>query len=124
MQPIDDHADCFLWASEKSGFQHLYIRSSAGNEICQLTRGEWIVDAVVGVDQLNKRVYFTGNRESPLETHLYVVQFANTSNIEEPRRLTEERGRHTVVISNHFKSFIDTVMVKSRCQEREIQDQI
>lgn len=80
-----------------------------------------MVDAVVGVDQSNKKVYFTGNRESSLETHLYVVQFVNLSNIEEPRRLTEGRGRHSVVISNHFESFIDTVIIKSCCQE--IQDQ-
>ncbi|CAM9834936.1 unnamed protein product, partial [Heterosigma akashiwo] len=37
----------------------------------QLTAGDWVVEAVVGVDQAKGLVYFLGNLDHPLEKHLY-----------------------------------------------------
>ncbi|MFI5398252.1 MAG: DPP IV N-terminal domain-containing protein [Candidatus Binatia bacterium] len=34
----------FLWASERSGFMHLYLYSRAGQMLRQLTQGDWLVD--------------------------------------------------------------------------------
>jgi dipeptidyl-peptidase 4 len=60
-----------LWSSERDGFSHLY-RWKAG-EWAQLTRGAWMVNRVVGVDEAKGLVWFTGNRETPLSQHLYTV---------------------------------------------------
>ena len=67
--PLKDGS--FLWWSEKTGHGHLYhVR---GGKWTALTSGDWEVRDVVGVDEGKGLVYFTGNRETPLEQQLYVA---------------------------------------------------
>ncbi len=93
-----------LWASEKTGFQHLYLHDDAGRELRALTSGEWIVTTVAAVDEGQRVVYFLGTRDGALERHLYAVALEGG----EPRRLTEEAGWHDVVISPDFRYWVDT----------------
>jgi len=62
------HAGGLIWASERDGFQHLYLYDREGKLIRQLTHGEWMVESLAGVDEARGLVYFTATRESPLET--------------------------------------------------------
>jgi len=73
-----------LWSSERSGFSHLY--RFRNGRWTQLTRGNWAVKSVAGVDEERGQVYFTGNADGPLEQHLYSVDFNRPR---APRRLTE-----------------------------------
>lgn len=73
----------FLWWSEKSGHGHLYHVS--GRRWTPLTSGAWEVRDVIGVDEAQGLVYFTGNRETPLEQQLYVAPLAGRGTV---RRLT------------------------------------
>lgn len=59
----------FLWWSEKSGNGHLYRVSGA--KWTALTSGAWQVRDVIGLDEKRGFVWFTGNRETPLEQHVY-----------------------------------------------------
>lgn len=93
----------FLWASERSGFRHLYAYSADGQLIRQLTDGEWMVDDIAGVDDERGIVYFTGNREHPTETQLYAVPLAGG----EVRRITTAAGTHAVTLDHGFTRFID-----------------
>ena len=61
----------FLWWSEKRGHGHLY--HVQGQRWTALTRGDWEVRDLVGVDEGRGVVYFTGNRETPLEQQLYAA---------------------------------------------------
>jgi dipeptidyl-peptidase-4 len=61
----------FLWWSEKTGHGHLYRVN--GRKWTALTSGDWEVRDVIGVDESKSLVYFTGNRETPLEQQLYVA---------------------------------------------------
>ena len=36
----------FIWASEKSGFRHLYLHDATGCELRALTAGDWMVTAL------------------------------------------------------------------------------
>ena len=66
-KPLNDGS--FLWWSEKTGHGHLYhVR---GGKWVALTSGTWEVRDVVAVDERQGTVYFTGNRETPLEQQLY-----------------------------------------------------
>ena len=93
----------FLWASERSGFRHLYLYDGQGNLVRQLTRGEWMVDEVAGVDEEARTVYFTATLESPLESQLYAVSFEG----EPPRRISQAPGVHSVVVDHVCQQFID-----------------
>ncbi len=94
----------FIWASERTGFMHLYLLDEAGVVIRPLTSGDWQVDEIVSVDEENQIVYFLATKETPLEKHLYAVSFAG----EEPRRITSAAGTHAAVIDPQFETYIDT----------------
>jgi dipeptidyl-peptidase 4 len=93
----------FLWASEQSGFNHIYLYDHDGTLVRQLTAGEWQVDSIEAVDETNGLVYFTGNREDPRERHLYAIPLAG-GNI---RRITDEAGMHDVTIDVASGYFVD-----------------
>jgi dipeptidyl-peptidase-4 len=82
LKPLRDGS--LIWSSERSGFSHLY-RWKAGRWT-QLTRGDWVVDRVTGVDEKAKRVYFTGTLDTPIESQLYWVSYDKPG---KPVRVTE-----------------------------------
>ena len=70
-KPLDDGT--FVWASEKSGYRHLYLHDADGSELRQLTSGDWMVDSLEGVDQRSRTAYFTATKDGATERHLYRV---------------------------------------------------
>ncbi|QDX25551.1 S9 family peptidase [Sphingomonas suaedae] len=68
-RPLKDGS--LIWWSERDGHGHLY-RFKAG-KWTQLTKGDWEVADIVGVDEEKGRITFTGNSDGVLERHLYTV---------------------------------------------------
>ncbi|WP_233355998.1 S9 family peptidase [Henriciella aquimarina] len=61
-----------LLTSEKTGHRHIAVSPYGDPErLAFLTRGDWAVDEVKGIDRENRMVYFTGFADTPLEKHLY-----------------------------------------------------
>ncbi len=100
-RPLDDGR--FIWASERSGFNHLHLYDSDGNILRQITAGDWQVDSVAGVDQRRGVIYFTGSKDGPTERHLYRVSIEGG----EIERLTPESGTHLVVLDSGFDKFVN-----------------
>jgi len=90
-KPLKDGS--LIWSSERSGFSHLY-RWKAG-KLTQLTRGQWAVEKVAGVDEKAKRVYFTGTAETPIEQQLYWVNYDHPG---APARVTEKGWYNSAVM--------------------------
>jgi dipeptidyl-peptidase-4 len=90
-RPLKDGS--LIWSSERSGFAHLY-RWNAG-KWTQLTRGDWAVEKIAGIDEAAKRVYFTGTLETPLEQQLYWVRYDRPS---APVRVTETGWSNSAVM--------------------------
>jgi dipeptidyl-peptidase-4 len=82
LKPLKDGS--LIWSSERSGFSHLY-HWKAG-KWRQLTRGNWEVADVAGVDEKSRRVYFTGTLDNPDAQQLYWVSYARSG---KPVRVTE-----------------------------------
>ncbi|CAI5728862.1 unnamed protein product [Hyaloperonospora brassicae] len=103
----------FLWASERSGFMHLYLYEyMAGARSAWLlgavTSGEWNVESVEGIDLTQGRVYFCGTADSPLERHLYVTLLSPVSDPPpHPIRLTGPAGMHNIVMDSSCRMFVD-----------------
>ena len=60
-----------IWWSERDGYGHLY--RCAKGRWTQLTRGEWVVTGLAGVDEAGKRVYFTPPRTMSLAQQVYAL---------------------------------------------------
>ena len=82
LQPLADGS--LIWGSERSGRMHLY-RWRAGRWTA-LTHGDWAVKKLVGVDEAGHTAYFLGNKDGPLDQHLYAVDLDHPA---APRRITE-----------------------------------
>lgn len=100
LHPLRDGA--LLWASERTGFQHLE-RVDAGGARMPLTSGPWMVEAVAAVDEEAGFVWVVGTLDGPLERHLYRVPLAGG----DPVRITTEPGVHQVVVDAKTATFVD-----------------
>ena len=99
-----DGGKTFLWTSERDGFRHIYVMEANGKELRQLTRGNWDVTGVVGVDEKGGMVYFVSTQKTPLERHLYRVPLSGG----DIQQLTREEGTHHVVMAPGAANFLDT----------------
>ena len=77
---IKNGAELVEW-SERDGWAHLYLYDGQGNFKNQITQGAWHVEAVIGVDEIKRVVYFSANgresvnggKEDPYYMHLYKI---------------------------------------------------
>ena len=93
----------FIWASERDGFKHLYLFDNSGKLVKQLTKGDWVVDSVEAIDTANNRLYFSGRKDTPLESHVYSVPLDGG----EISRITELGAYHSAAFSKDASIFID-----------------
>ena len=103
----------FIWASERSGYAHLYRFTMDGKLANQITRGDWAIrassgiywlrQAVVTIDEKNEWIYFTALEKSSIERHLYRIKFNGT----QMQRLTREDGLHVITFSPDNKYYVD-----------------
>ena len=103
----------FVWMSETSGFNHLYLYDLNGNQISAITAGEWDVTAFHGIDEENQLAYFTAAINNPLERQLYSISIETEAGDEgattsHPVRVTDKAGSHSVNLSSDFSHFIDS----------------
>ena len=83
--PLPQGAFSFLFASERTGFSHLYLYTYVpgynGDQAVLLKsvsgNGDWMVESIVGVDAAHDLVYIMGTYDSVLERHLYALPIAN-----------------------------------------------
>src|SRR5262249_34419324 len=94
----------FLWSSERTGYRHLYLYDLDGNQLAQLTKGEWEVTGVQSIDEAKGLVYFTATEKSPLERHLYRVGLDGAGFT----RLTKDDGTHEANFAPDSSAFVDT----------------
>ncbi|XP_043697383.1 dipeptidyl aminopeptidase 4 [Telopea speciosissima] len=111
--PLDKEVDRlsggFIWASDKTGFRHLYLHDTDGACLGPITEGDWMVEQIAGVNEAAGLVYFTGTVDGPLESNLYCTSlFPDWSHpLQAPQRLTYGKGRHVVVLDHQMQRFVD-----------------
>ena len=104
----------FLWGSERTGFNHLYLYAGDGRLIRAVTHGDWPVTGaatgagaqapgVAAVDEAKGLVYFTASKASPTERALYVTSYRQGG---EPREITHGHGWWSVSVSQDAKRFV------------------
>ncbi|MBR5846858.1 MAG: DPP IV N-terminal domain-containing protein [Bacteroidaceae bacterium] len=72
--PWDDTK--FILQSQKDGYNHLYLFDTKGNELKQLTRGEWVVLNLVGFCPSRKSIIISSNECSPIQCNTWEVSVA------------------------------------------------
>jgi len=95
----------FLWTSERSGHVHIYHYGADGQLIRQVTRGDWPVAQIEGVDEANSTVIFSASKDTPIETRVYAVSYARPA---EPKALTSAGGQWGVTVAREGGAFVGT----------------
>jgi len=97
-----------IWWSERDGFGHLY--HFKGGKWRQLTKGDWVVTALVGVDEARGKVYFTGTRDDVLAQQVYALDLAAPARLKplgEPgyvHSATMDKGGQSLLITRQSPS--------------------
>lgn len=63
----------FIWSSEESGYNHLYLYNLKGEKLGAVTKGEWEVTEFYGVDEKRGRVFFQAAMVSPMQREVYSI---------------------------------------------------
>ncbi len=88
----------FLWASEKDGWRHLYRISRNGKKETLLTKGNYDVMEIAGVDEKGGYVYFLASPDNATQQYLYRTRLNGKGRAE---RLTpaSQPGTHSYTLS-------------------------
>ena len=92
------NGDEFIWTSEKSGYNHIYLYDMSGMEVKAITQGEYDVTSFYGVDEERGHVYFQSAEVSPLERHIYRVDLDG----KKKRKISKEKGTNSASFSGTF----------------------
>jgi len=97
----------FTWKSDRTGWLHLYLVSSDGKQMQQITKGPFEVIQSLGIDEKNGYAYFIASPEKPTQRYLYKTKI-NGKGL--PERLSPENktGHHYYNISPDKKYAIHT----------------
>lgn len=85
----------FIWQSQRTGYNHLFWYNTDKGLVKQITKGDWLVNEILGFNEKKKEIYFSSTKETPLEKHLYKVNW-QTSKI---TRLDKDAGVHNGILS-------------------------
>ena len=90
--------DRFLWTSWRDGHNHIYLYQfdkqkpleSEAKLVAQLTRGDWEVESINGVDESQDLVYFTANEGDWRQANVFAVGLDGKNF----HRVSKENGTH------------------------------
>jgi len=97
----DGHS--LILRSERNGFEHFYNYDWEKDKMTDLTKGDFDVESLVGIDKEKQVLYYTAAERSPLERNLYVVDW----NGKNKHCLTPEKGTHKITPCVGNKFFLD-----------------
>lgn len=98
-------ASQIVYSTQKSGHRHLELRSQKDGTIVRtLTKGDWDVVSIDGVDEASRRVFFTGTKDGATQRHLYAARLDGEGDVV---KLTAEPGVHAVKVGAAGKTWVD-----------------
>lgn len=94
----------FITSSEQDGYKHLYLYTTTGKLVRQITTGKWGVETFTGIDQSKKKktLYFISSEISPMERHFYQIGLEGKGK----KKLSSVAGNTRVNMSTDFKYYI------------------
>ena len=100
---VNDNSNEFIYWSQRDGYTHLYLYNSEGKLMKQLTKGEWVVNEILGYNKNSKDIVFTSSKESPLQKNIYSVNI-ETGKIDKKSSVD---ATHTAALSSNGNYLLD-----------------
>jgi dipeptidyl-peptidase-4 len=99
--------NAFIWASERSGRNHLYLYDMNGKLLHPISSGNWGIDNILAVDERAGKVYVASNRDAVIDKQAYALAL-DGSTADRPTRITKADGWHEDTFAQNGKVFVDT----------------
>lgn len=97
-----------IWASERDGWNHLYLFDENGVLKNQITKGNWVVRRVINVNETDRTLLFEGSGMEdgmdPYFIQYYKINLDGTG----LKRLTNENGNHKAIFNDDYSLFTDS----------------
>ncbi|MCK5776181.1 MAG: S9 family peptidase, partial [Bacteroidales bacterium] len=90
----------FILTSELSGYNHIHYFDMNGEQIAQLTKGDWDVDNIIGYDSKNKTVYYKAARSASYNREVYGISLDGKET-----EIEVKSGTNSVQFSSNFKYY-------------------
>ena len=102
-----DHEKYFTWTGELNGWRHIYLVSRDGKTIKPITKGNFDVESVAGVDLEGGYLYFTSTMDNYTQRDLFRAKITGDGNVElvSPK---DQKGQHRYNMSPTGKWAIHT----------------
>lgn len=99
--------NAFLWSSERTGRNHLYLYDMNGKLLRAVSSGDWGIDNVQAVDEKTGRVFVASNRDAVVDKQIYSLAL-DGSTANKPTRITKADGWHDAAFARNGEVFVDT----------------
>lgn len=99
-----ENGEQFIYTSEESGYNHVYLYDMSGELIRQVTQGDWEVTNYLGYNEETDKIYYVSTEESPLQRHLYSINIDGSGK----QKLSDGKGWNSINMSGDFKYYIET----------------
>ena len=94
----------FIWTSEKSGWNHIYLYDENGKNEQQITSGSWEVTSYYGFDENTGLLFYNSTQNGSINRDVYSVSLKG----KKTKRLTLKTGFNNASFSKDFSYFINT----------------
>jgi dipeptidyl-peptidase-4 len=99
--------ETFIWASERTGFHHLYLYGLDGKKRHDITSGNWNLDELLAVNEEEGLVYVASNRDFAPDAQIYAVKL-DGSTADKPQRISQGDGMHAATFGKNAAFYLDT----------------
>jgi dipeptidyl-peptidase-4 len=102
-----DGGRSFTWVSDRDGWNHVYVVSRDGRKVRLVTKGDFDVLEVEGIDPKGGWLYYVASPENPVQRYLFRSRLDGKG---KPERLSplREAGTHTYDVAPNYRYAIET----------------
>ena len=93
----------FIWSSEQSGWNHLYMYDMNGRLVKPVTQGDWEVSEFYGYDEANDLVFYQAAKVAASQREIYAQPLMGKG---KERKLSTEEGWNSAQFSATFDYFV------------------
>ena len=94
----------FIWTSDMSGYNHIYLIDAKGKVKRQITKGEWDVTSFYGIDESTGKLYYQSAETHPTERNVYSISIKGKNK----KNITPLKGTSSAKFSKSFDYFFST----------------
>jgi dipeptidyl-peptidase-4 len=102
-----DRGKNFTWVSERDGWKHVYVVSRDGQSVRPVTKGDFDVLEITGIDPKGGWLYYIASPDNPVQRFLFRTRLDGRGR---PERLSpvREPGTHAYDVSPSYRYAIET----------------